>query len=334
MSAEVAGKLSKKIGLKGPDRPDSVLSLLRSYEFSDAQISKIVKRYPQLLAASPEQNLLPKLRFIRSIGFSASELPELFFSNPTLLFWSLEKRIIPHYEALKRVLGDDRKVKRGLKSSWWNVRSYSVTNMDPNIKVLRDEGVPQSSVSTLLCRNANLVFISQSKFVECVKFVKETGIEPCKVTFIDAFIVVAQVGKSTWELKLAIFERLGWSRDLTIMAFCKFPNIMKVSEKKLTNNMKFFMDEMGLPLGDIAGCPTLFSYSLKRRIIPRLSVVKILKMKGLIKASMSILGMIILSEKKFRENFVIRFQESVPELLELYGSDLRPSPDVLAQAVS
>ncbi|KAI9114194.1 hypothetical protein K1719_014844 [Acacia pycnantha] len=330
MSAEVAGKLSKRFELKDLDKPNSVLSLLRSYEFSDAQIFKIVKCFPQVLAANHEQNLLPKLRFIHSVGFSASEIPELFSSNPTLLFLSLEKRIIPHYEALKRVLGDDCKVKRCLKGSRWNVVSYGVMNIVPNINFLRDEGVPQSSVLTLLYRSANVAFINQSKFVDNVKFVKETGIQPFKVAFIDAIIVVSVVGKSTWELKLGIFERLGWSRDVTLSAFSKFPSIMRMSEEKITNTMKFFVDQMGLQLEDIVGCPTIFSYSLKQRIIPRWSVVKMLRMKGLIKGNMSLLSIIIMGEKKFVENFVMKFQESVPQLLELYNGESRAVPEVLA----
>ncbi|KAI9114134.1 hypothetical protein K1719_014784 [Acacia pycnantha] len=330
MSAEVAGKLSRRFELKDLDKPHSVLSLLRSYEFSDAQIFKLVKCFPQVLAANPEQNLLPKLRFIHSVGFSASEIPELFSSNPTLLFLSLEKRIIPHYEALKRVLGDDCKVKRCLKGSRWNVVSYDVMNIVPNINVLRDEGVPQSSVLTLLYKSANVAFINQSKFVDNVKFLKETGIQPFKVAFIDAIIVVSVVGKSTWESKLGIFERLGWSRDVTLSAFSKFPNIMRMSEEKITNAVKFFVDQMGLQLEDIAGCPTIFGYSLKQRIIPRWSVVKMLRMKGLIKSNMSLLSIIIMGEKKFVENFVMKFQESVPQLLELYSGESRAVPEVLA----
>ncbi|KAK4275603.1 hypothetical protein QN277_018653 [Acacia crassicarpa] len=329
MSAEVAGKLSRRFELKDPDKSDSVLSLLRSYEFSDAQIFKIVKCFPQVLAANPEHNLLPKLRFAHSVGFSASEIPELFSSNPTLLSLSLEKRITPHYEALKRVVGDDCKVKKCLKNSRWNVCSYGLKNVVPNMKVLRDEGVPQSSVITLLSRSANVLFIDQSKFVEYVKFLKETGIEHFKVTFIDALIVVIKVGKSNWELKLDIFERLGWSRDVTLLAFSKCPHIMRYSEVKITNTMKFCLDEIGFQLKDIAGCPTIFCYSLKQRIIPRWSVAKILKMKGLIKANMSISSMMIMSEKKFRENFLIKFQGSVPQLLELYSGELRPSSEVL-----
>ncbi|KAI9114154.1 hypothetical protein K1719_014804 [Acacia pycnantha] len=332
VSARDAEKLSKRVKLKDPDKPDSVLKLLRSYEFSDTHISKVLKYDPRLLLAKPESNLLPKLRFLQSIGFSASEIPELVSSNYRLLSFSLEKRLTPHYEALKSVLGDPVKARRCLKSSRWSVCSYNygVTNIFPNIKVLRDEGMPQSSVYSLLSRRANVAFMNRSLFVEYVKFVKETGIETSKVAFVEALIVVTQLNKSTWELKLDIFERCGWSRDVTLLAFRKFPNIMGMSEKKITSIMKFFVDEMGLRLEDIAGCPTILSYSLKQRIVPRWSVVKILKMKGLIKESVSLNSVIIISEKKFLDDFVFKFQENVPRLLEIYRGELGYFPEVRA----
>ncbi|KAI9114248.1 hypothetical protein K1719_014898 [Acacia pycnantha] len=179
-------------------------------------------------------------------------------------------------------------------------------------------------------RRAKVAFMNRSLFVEYVKFVKETGIEPSKAAFVVALIVVTQLRKSTWELKLDVFERCGWSRDVTLLAFSKFPNIMGMSEKKITSTMKFFVDEMGLQLEDIAGCPTILSYSMKKRIVPRWSVVKILKMMGLIKESLSLNSVIIANEKKFLDDFVFKFQENVPRLLEIYRGELGYFPEVRA----
>ncbi|XP_028751977.1 uncharacterized protein LOC114711718 [Neltuma alba] len=330
MSAKVAGKVSKRIELKDLDQPNSVLNLLRSYGFSDPQISKIVVCCPRLLMANPEHNLLPRLRFMQSIGFSADEIPELFSYNPSLLFYSLEKRIIPHYEALRSVLDDDWKVRKCLRCSTWSICSYDVKNIVPNIKVLRDVGVPQSSVFSLICRRANLVFMNQSMFGEYVKFVKETGIEPFKFAFGEALIIVTQMNKSTWESKLDVFEKLGWSRDVTLSAFRRFPRVMALSEKNIANTIKFFVDEMGLQLEDIARSPSILSFSLKLRIIPRWSVVKILKSMGLVKDNTSPISVIIANEQKFLESFVIKFQESVPQLLKLYRGELGPLPEVHA----
>ncbi|XP_028779679.1 uncharacterized protein LOC114736066 [Neltuma alba] len=199
-----------------------------------------------------------------------------------------------------------------------------------NIKVLRDEGVPQSSVFTLLSRYADVAFINQSVFAEYIKFVKEIGIKPFKPASVEALVIVTKLSKSTWELKLDIFERFGWPRDVALLAFNKVPNIMALSEKKITNSMKFYIEEVGLQLEDIVGRPNILRYSLKKRIVPRCSVVKILKLKGFIKDDVSIPRLITTSEKIFMENYVIKFQESVPQLQKLYVGELGPLPEVLA----
>ncbi|KAK4275642.1 hypothetical protein QN277_018686 [Acacia crassicarpa] len=75
---KVATEVSKKVQLKDPNKPNSVLNLFKSYEFSDTQISTVV-------LSKPEKNLLPRLRFLQSIVFSSSELQDPIISNYGLL---------------------------------------------------------------------------------------------------------------------------------------------------------------------------------------------------------------------------------------------------------
>ncbi|XP_054817897.1 transcription termination factor MTERF2, chloroplastic-like isoform X2 [Prosopis cineraria] len=318
MPSEAAIEVSKRVKLKGSDKPNLVLNLFRTYGFSDAQISKIVEKCPRALLAKPEATLSPKLRFFRSIGFSRSELPELILSNCENLFLSLKKNIIPRYEVIKSVLGDDDHANRAFKQ--WGWHNKDPTNLLSNIKVLREHGVPQSSVSLLVTHYARAALIDPAKFIEHVKFAKEIGIDPSKAAFIQALSVLAITKKSTWESRLDIYETYGLSKDATLSAFRKFPNFMRLSEDKITSTMKFLVEEMGLPLVDIVSCPAFLGYSLKQRIIPRFSVFKILKTNGSIKRGPSFSSLVTMSETKFLEKFVIPFQESVPQLLDIYKS--------------
>ncbi|KAF7815695.1 transcription termination factor MTERF15, mitochondrial-like [Senna tora] len=318
LSANVAIDVSKRVKLKDPDKPDSVLSLLRRYEFSETQISKLVKKHPYVLLANPENTLLPKLRFLQSIGFLCSELAELIVRSPLFLKWSLEERVIPLYEALKSALNDDEKLYIALRRLRWYFLQHGVMNLAPNIKFLREHGIPQSSITKLLTNYTSLAFMKHAKLVEHVKFAKETGMEPFKPTFILAIHVSATTKKSTWKSKLEIFERCGWSRDVTLSVFRKFPICMYLSEDKIRSTMKFLVDEMHMTLEEIAKYPAVLGYSLKQRIIPRCSVVKILKMEGLINYDNSLYYYLMMSEKMFLEKFVIRLQVSVPQLLNIY----------------
>ncbi|KAK4275618.1 hypothetical protein QN277_018666 [Acacia crassicarpa] len=329
ISPKLAFEVSKKVNLKDPDNPTLILNLFKSYGFSNSQISKIVIKHPSVLLTQ-ENILLPKLKFFESIGFSRSEIPELLTYNIRLLVWSLRNRIIPGYEGLKSVIGDNHEMHTIIsKRKGWHFLHYDVKNLAPNLKVLRELGVPKSSLNVLLNRFTSAASVDHAKFVEHVKFAKEIGVNPFRVTFIYSIHALSMTKKSTWESKLDIYERCGWSRYETLSAFRKFPYCMLISEEKITSTIKFLGDELNLSSKDIVRSPAYLGYNLKHRIIPRSSVFKTLRMKGLIDNDMPLFSLIRLSEEMFLEKFVFRFQESAPELLNIYLDQLKHSPEAL-----
>jgi mTERF domain-containing protein len=74
LSTKSAILKSRKLLFQSPERPDSVLNLLKENGFSNAQISKIVRKHPLILLSHPEKTLLPKIELLRSIGVSSSDL--------------------------------------------------------------------------------------------------------------------------------------------------------------------------------------------------------------------------------------------------------------------
>ncbi|KAK7845470.1 hypothetical protein CFP56_009232 [Quercus suber] len=77
LSPKSALLASNKVHFQNPDRPDSVLSLLKENGFDNTQITKLIRSRPTLLLADPENTLLPKIEFFRSIGVSGSDLPRI-----------------------------------------------------------------------------------------------------------------------------------------------------------------------------------------------------------------------------------------------------------------
>ncbi|GLT53761.1 hypothetical protein SLA2020_270110 [Shorea laevis] len=137
----------QRTNFENPERPDSVLNLLKENGFTRTQISKIVKVQPLFLLSDPEKTLLPKIEFFRSVGVSSSDLPGILSSNPMLLGRSLKKQLIPSYDFLKSVLLVNEKVLTALKRSPRALQYNVTTNMAPNIALLRQLGVPQSTIS-------------------------------------------------------------------------------------------------------------------------------------------------------------------------------------------
>ncbi|XP_029130604.1 transcription termination factor MTERF2, chloroplastic-like [Cajanus cajan] len=189
----------------------------------------------------------------------------------------------------------------------------------PNILFLRQSGVPQASISYMMIHSGNLAYWTHSKFVEAVNTAKEVGFSPLRTSFIVAIEMLIK-SKVVWESKFEIYERWGWNCETVLRAFRKFPNFMKLSEENFTKKMSFLVKDMGWPSEDIAEYPLVVAYNLEKRIIPRFSVIKILKSKGLLENNVHFSGIICITDEDFLEKFVDNFKKDLPLLPDVYNS--------------
>ena len=81
LSPKSAILASQRMNFENPERPDSVLNLLKENGFTPTQISKIVRLHPRFLLSDPEKTLCPRLSFTVLWGFRA--LTSLEFSLQT-----------------------------------------------------------------------------------------------------------------------------------------------------------------------------------------------------------------------------------------------------------
>lgn len=308
LSLNIAVHASKCVRLENYDQPNSVLNLLKNYGFSDTQVSRIVKFLPRILQVNPEAILLPKLKFLQSIGISDTDLPEFLISNPLVLVRSLDEFLIPRYEILKRVLSNDKDVIKSLKCGIRSLRNVA-DDVVPNMKLLRELVVPQSSVCLLVTNFPDVAFMRHSEFVEVVKFVREMEFDPAKSSFVLAIQVLAKLKPYKWKSKLETYERWGWSKNVALSAFRRYPNCMLYSEEKINKVMNFLLNEMGYPSEAIAVVPAVLALNLEKRIIPRCLIVQTLKSKGLVKNDLRLGTFLLKTEEDFKKCFVARFQD-------------------------
>ncbi|XP_027344142.1 transcription termination factor MTERF6, chloroplastic/mitochondrial-like [Abrus precatorius] len=319
VSPELAKKLSIKVHLKNPDGPNAVLDLLKAYGFSKTHVANLVAKYPEVLTAKADNTLLPKLKFFHSVGVSNTDMPKIIIRNYLILRRSLEKCLIPRYELLRSVVRNDEEVVRVLRSDPFGFTYCETRNhLVRNIEVLRQCGVPQASISLLVVHFPSVSNAKHSKFVEAIKIVEEIGFDPLKTSFVQGLQVLLHLSKVRWETKFEVYERWGWDREMALRAFIKFPTFMALSEKIVTEKMNFLVNDMGLTSENIAEYPPILAYNLKKRIIPRFSVIKILVSKGLLENNLHFSSFICLSEEKFLKKFVNNFQKDLPHLQDVY----------------
>ncbi|KDP37144.1 hypothetical protein JCGZ_06200 [Jatropha curcas] len=317
LSSQYAKLISKYVKFENPERPDSVISLLKDNGLTKYQISQIVRGQPRLILFDPEKTILPKIQFLRSVGISDSDLPVMISRNPIFLSGSLNNLLIPFYDFLKSLLFSDEKVLIILKRISPLNMCYVKEHLPINVSVLRELGMRLSTISILITCNPNIICLKSDKFIGAVKKVIGMGFDPLNLQFANALRVIIQLNSKTWKRKIDAYSRSGLSEEEILSAFRNFPLFMTLSEKTFMKKMDFLVNKMGWQPAIVIKFPIVLCYSLEKRIVPRCSVVRVLILKGLIKPDISLKYILQSSEKNFLDMFVIKYQEQVPELSDV-----------------
>ncbi|KAL3647975.1 hypothetical protein CASFOL_008943 [Castilleja foliolosa] len=302
LSSNDAVLASKKVHFKSPEKPNAVLDLLKSYEFTNDDISRIIASMPDILTSCPNKTLSPKLQFLQSIGVPLPVLAHNLSVCPSILRSSLKNFLIPLYNCLRNLLGSDEGVVHVFSraprafSRCWSSGYYLP------VSFLREKGVPESSIVSLVMYNPPFLGTSKNKLAK----------------------LLLGMSESTLKHKMEVYRRYGWSESETIGTFLRYPYCLKFSEKKIRANMDFLVNELGWKALDVAESPVLLGLSLETRIKPRCLVARVLSDKGLANVA-RLSPFLTLSEKRFLERYIFKYEKDVPELLDIYLGRVEPS---------
>ncbi|XP_026426793.1 uncharacterized protein LOC113322843 [Papaver somniferum] len=322
LSESEAISTSKKLNFKTTTKPDSVLTLLKTYGFTESHISKLITKHPAILSSDPHKTLKPKLDFFKSKGLYGTDLADFVSIGPRILMNSFIKVIIPSFDIFKSILDSDENVIQMIKQNSWILSTCRVENVMVNIELLRNQGVPETKISNYLIWHSRVFTQDADKFRKIVEKTKEMGFNPLKTTFLVAIRGQTSMTEANWEKKKDVYKRLGWSEDQIQLAFRKNPCCMTASGKKIMAVINFLVNEMGYDSSSVAECPLILDRSLKRRIIPRCSVIRILVSKGLIKESIPLGSVSTMLDEAFLEKFVSKYEHQVPRLMKVFQGQL------------
>ncbi|XP_054811998.1 transcription termination factor MTERF6, chloroplastic/mitochondrial-like [Prosopis cineraria] len=319
-SPDQAVSASKYVNFQTREKPDLVINFQKNLGFTKSQILRFTSEVPQLLRSDPEKTLLPKIEFFISRGVSSSDIPRLLCSCPNVMRRSLDQQLIPSFDFLGDLFQSDDKLIKALtcfSGILLDVNARAV----PNMKLLREVGVPESNVRKLLEWYPRTLTKNTGKFKMIVEELKEMGFDPLKFQFIMAIYALSSLSKSTWSKKADVYKKWGWSGDDIIAAFRRCPSCMKASEDKIDAIMGFLVYQLGCPPSIITKHAVVLSLSLNKRIVPRGSVFQVLLSKGLVKKERWI-KLFIYTEREFLDRFILCHEEEASELLKLYQSKL------------
>ncbi|XP_041001675.1 transcription termination factor MTERF6, chloroplastic/mitochondrial-like [Juglans microcarpa x Juglans regia] len=323
LSPKVAVSASRYVSFETPERADFVINFFKSLAFSETQISKLVRRLPTVLLSDTNRTLLPKIEFLASKGISRRDLAKMLSGCPHLLKRSLAKQIIPSFDFFKDLLQSEDKTVQAIIRFPGMLAFDLETYVAPNINTLRENGVPECHILTLLKYNPRSLIVNPVRFREILEEVKEMGFNPLRLNFAIAVVAFRAMRKSTWESKVDVYKKWGWSEDEVFVAFKRHPWCMMASKDKIMGAMDFFVNKMSLDPSVVFKRPALVSLSLEKRLIPRGLVVQVLFAKGLVKKDISMTSLFECPDETFLRKFVMPHKEEASELLKLYKEDIR-----------
>ncbi|XP_065012105.1 transcription termination factor MTERF15, mitochondrial [Musa acuminata AAA Group] len=313
-----AAKASKLLGrVESRHQPDSVLGLFKSYGFDNTQVKKVISANPRSLLLDVERTLAPKFRALQDLGFSCSDITHLVGSNKHVIGHKTQT-LVSKIQLWQGLLGSNDFFVKLCKSNRWFLGFSIEKRIQPNIEILRDCGITDQKLSTILRRHPRLIIQKAEVLKALIRDVENLGVACASGTFIRTLKVLHRVSKKNFDAHLEFFKGFGWSEDDFLAVFRKAPTLVGVSLKSLQRKMEFLVNEAGCAPSYLALQPYILMLSLEKNLMPRHQIVTGLKSRGICISNLSIFTYMKYPEKKFVEKFVNCYKE-YPELIELYN---------------
>jgi len=225
-------------------KKDTLRALQGRLTLSDAELTRVVRRLPQVFGYSYERKVAPSLEALQDrFAISDVELKKAVMSWPSLLSLSYENNVAPSLEALQSCLGlSDAEVRR-------------VFLYFPAVAGYSFEKKVRPSLSDLGRR----LSLEDEQLRRVI--VKTPSVIGYKAEALTAKLD-------------ALKEGLGFSDDELRAIILKFPQLLTMSfHRNVAPKLAYFRTELNLTATDlrrrVATHPTVLAYSLEGRYKPR-----------------------------------------------------------------
>ncbi|KAI4384100.1 hypothetical protein MLD38_009867 [Melastoma candidum] len=313
---EAAETLAVLIDPKWRMKYPSVLALFRNYGFDHSDISSILIRQPSLLNASADNMLKPKLDALACLGMEGPTLVQVVTRDPFILRLSASLRLVPCLQCLYRFFGSTERLVDLLllQRGAWILRKFT-PNLEGNINILRQKGVPDASIMRLMLSRPMTLCRDPADFQSIITEVQELGMDAKSSMFIYGLITRAGMKKDRWASKVDVFKRFGWMEREVAELFVKQPKVMDSSAERIAKSLEYYLNQLGWTREDIMTYPSLLFISMHRRIIPRMSVLSALANDGSI-TKKGVLQALLLSNKNFMAKYMAETRDQTRHVLD------------------
>ncbi|RLN07503.1 hypothetical protein C2845_PM11G25170 [Panicum miliaceum] len=309
-----AAKASKGLAhLKSPANPDAVLSFLTGAGLAKEDLAAGIARFPQLLCCKVDKTLTPRFAKILSIGLSPTQISRITSIVPNIF---VAPSMISRIQFYLSLLGNFDLLHFALKRTPY-LLGQKLELVKPNLALLLQCGLTASDVALF----SKLLTTKPERVKELVACAEKLGVPRNTGMFKGALWAVHCLGHDSIGAKMDLLKAtFGCSEAELALAVRRAPQILRISEGKLSRTLKFLKVDVGLKLQYILLRPPILGYSLQRRLIPRHYFINILKAKGLAKENIDFYSAVCLTEEKFVQRFIDPHSKTIPGLADAYAA--------------
>ncbi|CAM6127794.1 unnamed protein product [Calypogeia fissa] len=321
---DVIAKILKSDSLGGGHIDMPVGSFQERVEFlvesglSKHKVVQSLKLFPQLLHLRLE-NLRRKIQFFDSIGLERDRVAKIIARWPLVFGESMEKKLRPKIEMLQS-LGVGRDGIAKILTRYPELRAVSLEyNLKQKVAFFEKNGLRGKRLVKLLTSHPRALTLSVNELNNKLDFLVQKGFSPGSVEMVRALGVCITISVESMAARFVNLESLGFSPEEGREVVKQQPAILSLSEKCIQDKVHYLLNDMQRSIDEIVKCPCYLLYSLKLRIKPRHRVLSLLKSEGALREeSYSLNTIMIMSEKRFMERFVISLGAQFPQVAAAY----------------
>ncbi|XP_059279873.1 uncharacterized protein LOC132033799 [Lycium ferocissimum] len=252
-------------------------------------------------------------------------LVNVIAKDTTIVDRGLDTHLRPTIDLLRRTLGSDENIVKAIKRFPWLLTFGAHHAMETNLLLFRDTVFSDVRIKKFVLRYPRYLTQKSGWVKDLLQRVENDfrvpRDSPC---FLQGFEVLSSQKKSTLKRKFRIFNSFGWSDDDVVKMFRKLPYCIALSEVRIQKALNLFMKECGFGTAYLVSHPAILAYSLEKRVVPRMQVLKILDEKKLERRKLALYPVLMLTESKFIDYFVLPYKDQIPDLYEPLKKTVAP----------
>lgn len=305
---------------KSKGNPKFVLNFFEQSGLDKTHIGKIVSAVPKLLSCDVDKSLKPKLDIFQDLGVSGADLVKVVTGSVSILasLKVCDMRFCISY--LREVLGSDEYVVKAIKKKPCLLSVKACERVRVNKLFFQSIGFNNEEIKKFILQNPYTLLASPEMVEEKVERLRdEFSISRSSGMFIHGVDVFISMKESTIDTKLGVFRHYGWSKLDVIKLVQLLPYCLRLSQKRIRAALNFYMLQLGLKPAYLASHPTLLMFSMKKRVLPRLELMRSLVEKKLYDEDYNLYTVLLPSEHKFYQVYVLAHKDKMPDVCELYN---------------